>query len=85
MEQRADQLEKSSINSLDTVTVSRDDIDSKAGKEGRGGEPRVPSSSATVRTRQLTVDLFEPKDDMVLIGEVAVIWFVLSVSCGHRH
>jgi hypothetical protein len=70
--------------SLDEATdTSRDDIDSKAGKEERGGEPTCAKFFSDGSDE--AVDLFEIKDNVVLIGEVAVIWFMLSVSCGHRH
>ncbi len=69
--------------SLDEVTdTSRDDIDSKAGKEERG---ELICAKFFSDGSDEAVDLFEIKDNVVLIGEVAVIWFMLSVSCGHCH
>jgi hypothetical protein len=64
-------------NETQVRNTRRADIKGKAGKEERLVSPCVLSSSMTVHE---VVDLFEAKDDMVLIGEIAIILLALSVS-----
>jgi hypothetical protein len=64
------------------ANTRRTDVEGEAGKEERGGEPTCAELIGDGADE--AVDLFEAEDDVVLIREVAVIVFALSVSCDGR-
>jgi hypothetical protein len=74
--------ETNTKTSLDKAANTRGtDIEGKAGKE-ESGKPACAKLIGDGADE--AVDLFEAEDNMVLIGEVAVILLVLLVSCDGR-
>ena len=56
------------------------DIKGKAGKEERGSGPTC--AELIGGSANEVVDLFEAEDDVVSIGEIAVLLLALEVTCG---
>jgi len=68
---------------LDKATNTRRvDIEGKAGKKEGGSEPTCAELIGDGPDE--AIDLFETEDDVVLIGEVAIVLLVFSVACDDR-
>ena len=65
-----------------SANARRTDIEGKAGKEERGGEPTCAELIGDGADE--AVDLFKAEDDVVLIGEVTVVLLALLESCEGR-